>query len=58
MNKKVYKFVSVFFYFLLQWRKSHSHSDSPSTYNIGGVLSDAESEEHFITTIKVSFLLQ
>ncbi|TDG47571.1 hypothetical protein AWZ03_006010 [Drosophila navojoa] len=29
----------------------HTASDNPSTYNIGGVLSSSESEEHFRTTI-------
>lgn len=31
--------------------------NNPSTYNIGGVLSDNHSEEHFRTTIAVSSLL-
>ncbi|XP_017044133.1 glutamate [NMDA] receptor subunit 1 isoform X1 [Drosophila ficusphila] len=30
----------------------HTASDNPSTYNIGGVLSNSDSEEHFSTTIK------
>jgi len=32
----------------------HTASDNPSTYNIGGVLSNSDSEEHFSTTIKAS----
>jgi len=34
----------------------HTASDNPSTYNIGGVLSNSDSEEHFSTTIKASAL--
>lgn len=35
----------------------HTASDNPSTYNIGGVLSNSESELHFHTTIAVSVLM-
>lgn len=34
----------------------HTASDNPSTYNIGGVLSNFDSEEHFRRTISVSVL--
>lgn len=34
----------------------HTASDNPSTYNIGGVLSNFDSEEHFRRTISVSIL--
>ncbi|XP_036341082.1 glutamate [NMDA] receptor subunit 1-like [Rhagoletis pomonella] len=32
-------------------QKHIQHSDNPSTYNIGGVLTDPDSEAHFRTTI-------
>ncbi|KAH8278958.1 hypothetical protein KR018_011777 [Drosophila ironensis] len=37
---------------LAEAAQRHTASDNPSTYNIGGVLSNSDSEEHFSTTIK------
>lgn len=39
---------------LAEAAQRHTASDNPSTYNIGGVLSNSDSEEHFSTTIKAS----